>query len=129
MEEVCVYNNNDITPSAALVSAWGEQVKAFGKLSEQVQNILKAATTHDTINEIAEFVEKYEYITGKYGNLLGEGYNFLEKDIQSSILYNGRLGSIMGGESSNIMIIVISITATSALALGVTLYLKKRKQK
>ena len=128
MEEVCVYNNNDIAPSAALVSAWGEQVKAFNELPEQVQNILKAATTHDTINEIAEFVEKYEYIAGKYGDLLGEGYNFLEKDIQSSTLYNGELSSIMGSESSNIMIIVISIAATSALALGVALYLKKRKQ-
>lgn len=129
MESVCVYNNKDITPSAALVSAWGEQVKAFDELSEQVQNILKAATTHDTNNEIAEFVEKYEYIAGKYGNLLGEGYNFLEKDIQSSNLYNDGLGSFMGSENSNIMIVVVSITATSTLALGVTLYLKKRKQK
>ena len=129
MKGVCVYNHTDITPSEALVSAWGEQVKAFNKLPEQVQNILKAATTHDTVNEIAEFVEKYEYIAGKYGDLLGEGYNFLGKDIQRSILYSGSLGSIMGSESNNIMINVISIAATSALALGVALYLKKRKQK
>lgn len=129
MEEVCVYNNKDITPSSALVSAWGEQVEAFGELPEQVQNILKAATTDDANNEIAEFVEKYEYIAGKYGVLLGEGYNFLEKDIQSSTLYNGGLDSIMGSEGSNIMIIAISIVATSALAFGVALYLKKRKQK
>lgn len=129
MESVCVYNNKDITPSAALVSAWGEQVEAFDKLPEQVQNILKAATVHDTINEIAEFIEKYEYIAGKYGDDLGEGYNFLEKDIQSSILFNGGLSSIMGSESSNVMIIVISIAATSALAFGMFLVFKKRKQK
>ena len=130
MEEVCVYNNTDITPSEALVSAWGEQVEAFGELPEQVQNILKAATIHDTNNEIAKFVEKYEYIAGKYGDLLGEGYNFLEKDIQSSILYYGGLGSIMGSENdAKTAIIVIFITATSALALGVALYFKKRKQK
>lgn len=129
MEEVCVYNNKDITPSEALVSAWLEQVEAFDKLPEQVQDILKAATTHDTINEIAEFVEKYEYIAGKYGDLLGEGYNFLEKDIQSSTLYNSGLGSVMGSEGSNVMIIVISIAATSALAFTTLLVLKKRKQK
>lgn len=129
MEEVCVYNNKDITPSEALVSAWGEQVEAFGELPEQVQNILKAATTDDTNNEIAEFVEKYEYIAGKYGNLLGEGYNFLEKDIQSSTLYNSGLDSITGSENSNIMIIFISVAATSTLAFGVALYSKKRKQK
>ena len=128
MEGVCVYNNEDTTPSEALVSAWGEQVKAFEELPEQVQNFLKAATTHDTINEIAEFVEKYEYIAGKYGDLLGEGYNFLEKDIQSSVLYDGKLGSFTGSESSNNMIIVASIAAASALALGVALYLKKRRQ-
>ena len=128
MEEVCVYNNKDITPSSALVSAWGEQVEAFGELPEQVQNILKAATTHDTNNEIAEFVEKYEYIAGKYGDLLGEGYNFLEKDIQSSTLYNGGLNA-MDAADNNTMIIVIAIAAVSALAFTTLLVFKKRKQK
>ena len=128
MEEVCVYNNKDITPSSALVSAWGEQVKAFDELPEQVQNILKAATTHDTNNEIAEFVEKYEYIAGKYGDLLGEGYNFLEKDIQSSTLYNGGLNA-MDAADNNTMIIVIAIAAVSALAFTTLLVFKKRKQK
>ena len=127
MEEVCVYNNKDITPSEDLVSIWGEQVEAFNKLPEQVQNILKAATTHDTINEIAEFVEKYEYIAGKYGDLLGEGYNFLEKDIQSSTLYNSGLNAMDTADNTT-MIITISIAATSALAFGVALCLKKRKQ-
>ena len=128
MEEVCVYNNKDITPSEALVSAWGEQVKAFDELPEQVQNILKAATTHDTNNEIAEFVEKYEYIVGKYGNLLGEGYNFLEKDIQSSTLYNGGLNAMDVADNTT-MIIVIAIAAVSALAFTTLLVFKKRKQK
>ena len=128
MEEVCVYNNKDITPSEALVSAWGEQVKAFDELPEQVQNILKAATTHDTINEIAEFVEKYEYIAGKYGDLLGEGYNFLEKDIQSSTLYNGGLNAMDVADNTT-MIIVIAIAAVSALAFTTLLVFKKRKQK
>lgn len=128
MEEVCVYNNKDITPSSALVSAWKEQVEAFDALLEQVQNILKAATTHDTINEIAEFVEKYEYIVGKYGDLLGEGYNFLEKDIQSSALYNGELNAMDVADNTT-MIIVIAIAATSALAFTTLLVFKKRKQK
>ncbi len=128
MEEVCVYNNKDIAPSSALVSAWGEQVKAFDELPEQVQNILKAATTHDTNNENAEFVEKYEYIVGKYGNLLGEGYNFLEKDIQSSTLYNGGLNAMDVADNTT-MIIVIAIAAVSALAFTTLLVFKKRKQK
>ena len=128
MEEVCVYNNKDITPSEALVSAWGEQVKAFDELPEQVQNILKAATTHDTNNEIAEFVEKYEYIAGKYGDLLGEGYNFLEKDIQSSTLYKGGLNAMDVADNTT-MIIVIAIAAVSALAFTTLLVFKKRKQK
>ena len=128
MEEVCVYNNKDITPSEALVSAWGEQVKAFDELPEQVQNILKAATTHDANNEIAEFVEKYEYIAGKYGDLLGEGYNFLEKDIQSSTLYNGGLNAMAAADNTT-MIIVIAIAAVSALAFTTLLVFKKRKQK
>ena len=128
MEEVCVYNNKDITPSEALVSAWGEQVKAFDELPEQVQNILKAATTHDTNNEIAEFVEKYEYIAGKYGDLLGEGFNFLEKDIQSSTLYNGGLNAMAAADNTT-MIIVIAIAAVSALAFTTLLVFKKRKQK
>ncbi len=126
MEEVCVYNNKDITPSEALVSAWGEQVKAFDELPEQVQNILKAATTHDTNNEIAEFVEKYEYIAGKYGDLLGEGYNFLEKDIQSSTLYNGGLSAMDAADNATMIIVV---AAVSALAFTTLLVFKKRKQK
>ena len=126
MEEVCVYNNNDITPSSALVSTWGEQVEAFGELPEQIQNILKAATTHDTINEIAEFVEKYEYIAGKYGDLLGEGFNFLEKDIQSSTLYNGGLNATDVADNASMIIVA---AAVSALAFTTLLVFKKRKQK
>ena len=126
MEEVCVYNNKDITPSSALVSAWGEQVKAFDELLEQTQNILKAATTHDTNNEIAEFVEKYEYIAGKYGDLLGEGYNFLEKDIQSSTLYNGGLNAMDAADNTTMIIVIATV---SALAFTTLLVFKKRKQK
>ena len=126
MEEVCAYNNKDITPSSALVSAWGEQVKAFDELPEQVQNILKAATTHDTNNEIAEFVEKYEYIAGKYGDLLGEGFNFLEKDIQSSTLYNGGLNATDVADNASMIIVA---AAVSALAFTTLLVFKKRKQK
>ena len=126
MEEVCVYNNKDIAPSSALVSAWGEQVKAFDELPEQVQNILKAATTHDANNEIAEFVEKYEYIAGKYGDLLGEGYNFLEKDIQSSTLYNGGLNAMDVADNASMIIVA---AAVSALAFTTLLVFKKRKQK
>lgn len=127
MEAVCVYNNKDIAPSADLVTAWGLQVTAFGALDEKAQTVLKNAKADDSIKEIGDFVAKYLYIAGKYGDQLGEGYNFLAKDLKASA-YIGGLDTFAASDNTTI-IIVISIAAVSALAFTMLLVFKKRKQK
>jgi len=126
LEGVCVYYNKDKDPSAALIAMWGEQVEAFDDLDEKVQAVLKAATSHYSINEIAEFIAKYEYIAGKYGDKLGEDYDFLAKGIVSLANF-GEFDSLNYANATTI--IVITIAATSALAFTLLLVFKKRKQK
>jgi len=126
LEGVCVYYNKDKDPSAALIAMWGEQAEAFDDLDEKVQAVLKAATSHDSINEIAEFIAKYEYIAGKYGDKLGEDYDFLAKGIVPLANF-GEFDSLNYANATTI--IVITIAATSALAFTLLLVFKKRKQK
>ena len=127
MEAVCVYNNKDIDPSAGLVTAWGLQVTAFEALDEKAQTVLKNAKADDSIKEIGDFVAKYLYIAGKYGNKLGDDYNFLAKDPMSFALI-GNLETFTPSDNTT-MIIVITIAAVSALAFTTLLVFKKRKQK
>ena len=126
MEAVCVYYNKDIDPSAGLVTAWGLQVAAFEALDEKAQTVLKNAEADDSIKEIGDFIAKYEYIAGKYGDKLGEDYDFLAKGIVPNVRYYNGFDATTTGDNTT-MIIIIAVAATSALAFGALLLIKKRK--
>ena len=126
MEGVCTWDNK--TNLTELGEAWQAQVTKFNALDKKVKDYLKAATKESSINEIAEFVGKYEYIAAKYGEeVLGEGYNFLEKDLSQAHVMPYVTGDTFDSNNNTMIIVISAIAATTAIALGVLLVLKKRK--
>ena len=101
---------------------WQAQVTAFGALEKDSQDILKAATTSHSVKEIADFIAKYEYVAGKYKGKLGEGYNFLDKTLQSI-----NMGDEIASFNSNNAMLFAIVGAISLVALASVIVLKKKK--
>lgn len=116
------------TDKEALASAWLAKKATFtDDLSEEAQNILKAATKDHAVEEIANFIAKYELIATRYGNFLATKdakWNFLGKSITSVGAIELNNNSI---ESSSLIVIVSIIAVTSISAVGILLVIKKRR--
>ena len=73
---------------------------------------------------------RYHYIVWKYGSAEFADFIFeIVGGVQPHHNYNGGMFNVIGNNDNSLMIVIISIAATSALAFGAFLYLKKRKQK
>ena len=120
---VCRWDNK--TDLEDLAEAWQAKVTSYGLLDEKVQNVLKAATDKDSINELKAFVLMYDYVAGKYGDQLGEGYNFLGKTLPAPL--NPAVDYTFASSDNNIMIIVIASAVALSMAMVTLIIIKKKK--
>ena len=120
---VCKWDNT--TDEEALRTAWQAKVTSYGLLDVKVQNVLKAATDKDSINELKAFVLMYNYVAGKYGDKLGEGYNFLGKTLSAPL--NPAVDYTLASSDNNIMIIVIASAVALSMAMVTLIIIKKKK--
>ncbi len=120
---VCKWDNT--TDLEALAEAWQAKVTSYGLLDVKVQNVLKAATDKDSINELKAFVLMYNYVAGKYGDQLGEGYNFLGKTLSAPL--NPAVDYTLASSDNNIMIIVIASAVALSMAMATLIIIKKKK--
>ena len=107
---------------AALTTIWNDLASddKYQSLSEDEKAVLAEAERNEEGTIVEQAMARYDFLTGKY---------------QLSNFINGRTPVAAKGyiefasNDANSMIIIIAIAATSAIALGALLILKKKKQK
>lgn len=119
---VCKADNT--TDYEALETAWVAQKGLFTALTAEAQKVLKDATTSHDIQDIADFIAKYEYIFARYGTRLGDGNNFLNKPISASL---AEIGTQSVADSSTMIVVVSVIALVSVSSVAILLVIKKRK--
>ena len=124
-DAICKESGQDDAYVTALAAEWQSQKSAFNGLVEKVQDVLKEATKSHSVEEIADFISAYEYIAKKYNTRLGEGYNFLSKDLGLS---SNAITRTMNIRNSTTLIVVLASTVTAITAVGLFLLIKRRKE-
>ena len=113
---------------STLASVWSDQATEFDSLDEYAQTILTGAeaSSKASATAVEKCAAKYDYIGGKYQTELGAEFDFMARN--PSPVESGRINDLYDAASdSNTMVIIIAIAATSAIALGTLLVLKKKK--
>lgn len=118
MAECCAVTGE--SKKATVEAAWAAQANAFNKLAKEARDELIRGG-ESSVAEVREFAERY---CGIYEQGDFDLDNFLKWDIEPSVRYYN--GFDAAGDNTT-MIIIIAVAATSALAFGVLLLIKKRK--
>ena len=103
-------------------AAWSNLAGEFKKLNEAIQGEVKKGKD-SLVEEIIEFGERYIAIKQQHADWTLE--NFLNWDIPASSRFP--IVDYDISENSNMMIVIIALAATSAIALCALLVIKKRK--
>ena len=101
--------------------SWSDLKTIYNRLDETEQNILKATDTNESGTITEQAMAKYEYIAGKY-----HLENFIAERTPKSFPY--RYVSIEH-ENNNILLAILIIVATSAVAVGLYALIAKKKRK
>ena len=104
-----------------LKEAWDAQAVEFGKLNEDVQEILKKASKTHTVKAIGEFAKKYDYVFGKYSATLVNDFAKRNPTPISGLGLNTT-------NSSNSSITIILIAAATVTSIAVGLYFINRRK-
>lgn len=113
------------TNIANLKNAWDAQKTAFNSLITGAQDILKDATTGDSVVAIRNFIAQYLYISEKYGSQLNTGWNFLNKVIPPAS--PAAQGFLLANNSTSMIPAIIIIAIVGFTAIGAVVTLKVRK--
>lgn len=123
-----VCKSDGTTDKEALWTAWDAKKTTFAGLDEDVQDILKEATkTHD-VEEIREFIKKYELIGERYGTFFATKsaqWNFLGKTITPN--HAIELSDIINIESTSMIAIISVIALASISAVAALVIVRKRR--
>jgi hypothetical protein len=123
-EAICKDTGHDAAYIAQIAAEWQEQKADFAELSSEAQAVLKAATGEHSVVEIGNFIKKYNYIAQQYGEQLGTGWNFLEKNYGSNTI-NNISGIVTNNNTALVVILVATISVISAA--GLFLVIRRRK--
>lgn len=129
IDDITCDSDGKVAPSTSAWEALEEELKDVTAEGKEQLKIIHAIAHEDPATDreiVEEALAKYDYIVGKYGTSRYNDFLLREPSPISSGAFTGFETSI---DSNNTMIIVIAIAATSAIALGALLLLKKRKQK
>ena len=114
-----------ITDVDALAVVWEAQAKIYATLSVEEQGRIKTPDPEDPAKTlIDEFTARYEYIVNKYGTAKFNDFIWNRTIEVADPAYTM---SMSAAENSSLIIVISAIAATSALALGALLLIKKRK--
>ncbi len=113
-----------VNKQKAVEDAWAEQAIAFDALVKEAKDEVKLGG-YSSVEEIREFAERYIGIYEQHA-ANWDLDEFLEWELTPNPVYNN---VNLTTADNNIMIIVISIAAVSALAFTMLLVFKKKKQK
>ena len=103
-----------------LKSVWSEMNTSFSSLSDDAKALLKNGTANAaSADPIERFLERYEYIGGKYGNSLvdTEDWNFIGRS--TSVLPSSLNNRVISSDNTLAIIIVISAVLLSITGIVV----------
>ena len=114
-----------ITDVDALADVWEDQAKIYATLSGEEKARIETPDEEDPAKDlIADFTARYNYIMHKYGTAKFPdfvwGQTYAGTEAANSL-------TISEAENNSLIIVISAIAATSALALGALLLIKKRK--
>ena len=123
-EAICKDTGHDAAYIALIAAEWQEQKADFAELAPEAQAVLKNATGEHSVTEIGNFIKKYNYIAQQYGDQLGTGWNFLEKNYGSNTINN--IGGVVTSNNTALVVILVSAIAVISAA-GLFLVIRRRK--
>ena len=122
-------NEQGKTNLTVLHEKWEAMEVAYGKLSPEEQQQIKdkgfnGGDEHSE-DDLEKMIAKYAYIVTKYGAAQFNDFIWNQNDIAPA--YNTGIEALTTAENNTMIIVISAIAASTAIALGVLLVLKKRK--
>ncbi len=123
---ICTEAKQNDDNSAELANIWDVLESYYDDVeTTYAKPKLKEATTEDTNADIAKMIGLYDHIVKRYGNKLGDNYNFIGRNVLSSSLSNI---TYRIQDNNTIILVVVLVVFTSVTIIGGYMMICKRKE-
>ena len=125
-EHACTISGNSTV--LMVKDVWNGLETLYSTINSNVKSVLTSISDSSS-DTLKTFVELYDYVYWKYGNVAGFGDDFLSRGIEPRSINN--IPSIItdNNDINKNIIVIISISSISISVVGLYFFIRKRKEK
>ena len=125
-EHACTISGNSTV--LMVKDVWNGLETLYSTINSNVKSVLTSINDSSS-DTLKTFVELYDYVYWKYGNVAGFGDDFLSRGIEPRSINNIPSVIIDNDNINKNIIVIVSISAISISVVGLYFFIRKRKEK